>query len=342
MVLATTYINVYPSYINVYQSISTYIKNYMDKIQQNVPLADHTTFNIGGPARYFAEIKDKEELKEVMEWADNKGVDTMFLGGGSNVLVSDQGVEALILKLNNDKVSVHGTRLDAGAGTSLARLTRVASGEGLSGLEWAGGIPGATVGGAIRGNAGAFGVDMGSLVETVEVFDRQDSSHPFQTMSNKDCGFGYRASLFKQEDRYIVWSASLKFKKGDPQQIKESTRKIIEKRKRGQPNLANAGCIFKNLSYQYLQENNKELLQHAEETGVVNNGSIPAGWVIDLLELKGKVIGGAKISLEHANFIVNTGKATSMDVIGLINIVKKRAWEELNLEMEEEIQYIGF
>lgn len=316
----------------------------MDKIQQNIPLAEYTTFKIGGPARYFVEIKDKDELVEAWQWAKNQGVEVMFLGGGSNILISDEGVEALILKFDNDNISVHGNRLDSGAGTELTRLARVAAGEGLSGLEWSGGIPRATLGGAIRGNAGAFGADMGSLVETVEVFDSrgEDGTSSFHTFSNKDCDFGYRTSLFKQEKRYIVWSAGLKLRKGDSKKIKESTREIMEKRRQGQPNLPNAGSIFKNPSYDHIKENNKELLQQAEDDGVVNDRMIPAGWVLDHLKLKGKIIGGAKVSLEHANFIVNTSRATSVDVINLISYIKRRAKEELNLEMEEEIQYLGF
>ena len=315
----------------------------MDKIQQNVSLAEFTTFNIGGAARYFIEVREKQDLKDALEWAEHHQEKVVFLGGGSNILVNDQGVEGLVIRFSNDNVVAQEGRLKGGSGASLARSIRIASGEGLSGLEWAGGIPGATLGGAIRGNAGAFGADMSTLVETVEVFDVQSThSDPFRVLSNRDCVFGYRSSIFKAEGRYIIWGVVLKMTKSTPEQVKEDTQKIMEKRRRGQPNLPNAGCIFKNVDYGHVKEKNPELLQYAESTGVINNGIIPAGWIIDSLELRGKAIGGAKISLEHANFIVNTGKATCMDVISLITHIKKRAKEELNIEMEEEIQYFGF
>jgi UDP-N-acetylmuramate dehydrogenase len=315
----------------------------MDKIQKNIPLAEYTTFRIGGPAEYFLEIKEKQDLIDAYAWANEHGKNIILLGGGSNVLINDNGVRGLVLKPASDKITAHGARLTGSAGVNLTRATRVASNAGLSGLEWAGGIPGATLGGAIRGNAGAFGMDMGLLVENVEVFDSQDETgHPFSIFSNKDCRFDYRTSIFKQTGRYVIWNTVLKMKRGEASRVKEETGRVIEKRRRGQPNLPNAGCIFKNFSYDQLKEANGELLEHAENTGAVNNGKIGAGWVIDLLGLKGKIIGGAKISLEHANFIVNTGKATSMDIIALIRYIKKEAKEKLNLDMEEEIQYIGF
>jgi UDP-N-acetylmuramate dehydrogenase len=315
----------------------------MDKIQQNISLADHTTFRIGGPAKYFLEVEKKQDLIDAYTWAKEKGENIILLGGGSNVLINDDGVDGLVLKPAGDDIAAQGNRLTASAGVDLGRAVRVAANAGLSGLEWAGGIPGATLGGAIRGNAGAFGVEMSVLVENVEVFDtRSETGHSFLTLSNKDCQFDYRTSIFKEIDRYVIWSTVLKMKKDDSNEIKEEIRRIIDKRQRSQPNLPNAGCIFKNFSYDHLRKQNHELLEHAENTGAVNNGKIAAGWVIDLLGLKGKIIGGAKVSLEHANFIVNTGKATSVDVIGLISYIKRQAKEELNLEMEEEIQYLGF
>lgn len=315
----------------------------MNKVQQDIVLADHTTFKIGGPAEYFREVQTKQELLEAYQWARDNGRSVILLGGGSNVLISDRGVKGLVIKPTNTEVTIHGDRVYAGAGAPLGRAVRVAAGAGLSGLEWAGGIPGATMGGATRGNAGAFGVDMSLLTETVEVFDmKADSSSCFPNFSNKDCSFDYRTSIFKKQDNYIVWHVILKLRRSTPSPVKEYTGEIIEKRKSRQPNLPNAGCIFKNLSYDEVAEKNPDLLAHAESVGAVNNGKIGAGWVIDLLGLRGKIVGGAKISLEHANFIVNTGRATSVDVVSLISHIKKEAKEKLGLELREEIQYLGF
>ncbi len=310
------------------------------KIKRSIPLKNLTTFKIGGPAKFFAEIKEKQDLQEAWQWSKEKKVDIVLLGGGSNVLINDAGVDSLLLQMNNLNLSVRGNRMDSGAGVTLSILARQAQSNSLSGLEWANGIPGASLGGAIRGNAGAFGKNMQDMVETVEVFDKKEEK--FKIFSNKDCQFEYRGSIFKNQEDYIIWNANIKLQSFPYKQIAELTDNYLGERRNKQPNLPSAGCIFKNLTFAELQEFNPGLADYAKQQKAVKGDNVAAAWLIDMLDLKGKSMGGAKISLQHANFIVNTGKATSLDVISLISYIKEKVRNRFKVQLQEEIQYLGF
>ncbi len=311
-----------------------------DKIKKDVPLAPSTTFKIGGPAKLFIEIRDKEDLPWAMEWARENKEEIFIFGGGSNVLVNDRGVDGLVIKIKNDEIKVRSERLDCGAGAGLAQASRLAVSQGLAGLEWAAGIPGATVGGAVVGNAGAFGTSMSALVETVEVFNLKKKR--FETLSNRDCKFDYRHSLFKESGDYLIWGAVLKMAKENKEVVEQTVNKYNSFRFQSQPRLPSAGSVFKNLSFAKLQEANANLADMAEEEGKVKNGMLGAGWLVELAGLKGKTIGGAKVSLEHANFIVNTGKATAEDVVMLISYIKQQVRDRFKVQLQEEVRYLGF
>lgn len=308
------------------------------KIQNNIPLAPLTTFKIGGPAKFFLEANTKEELIAAIGWAKEKGEKVFILGGGSNILISDKGVDGLVIKINNNQADIKGERVHAGAGALLSRINILANGNNLSGLEWSVGIPG-TLGGAIRGNAGAYGFNVGESIETVEVFNFTKDN--FEQFSKKDCKFGYRDSIFKYDPSLLIWNIVLKLESGDPGEMKNKMDGYIKNRVESQPRLPSAGCVFKNFSFESLQAANEKLAGLAEESGKVKGGMVGAGWIIELLDLKGKAIGGAKVSLEHANFIVNTGKATSEDVIMLISYIKQQVRDRFKVQLSEEIQYFG-
>jgi len=310
------------------------------KIKQNIPLAPLTTFKIGGPAEYFFEAEEKEELEDAFRWAKKNKKEVTVLAGGSNVLINDKGIDGLVIKMNNKMINVRGARLDCGAGASLSRAVRLAVSNNLSGLEWAMGIPGATIGGAIRGNAGAFGFSIGELAETVEVFNIK--RRKFELFSNKNCKFNYRESIFKKNFNYLIWNVVLKMNKGNSNKTKSLVEKNFISRSKTQPKLPSAGCVFKNLSITNLREFNTKLADLAENEKVVKGGKVGAGWLIDLIGLKGRAVGGAKISLEHANFIINTGKATAEDVITLISLIKQQIRDRFRVQLFEEIQYLGF
>ncbi len=308
------------------------------KIQNNIPLAPLTTFKIGGPAKFFIEIGTKEDLIGAVRWAKEKGEKIFILGGGSNILIGDKGVDGFVVKINNNQADIKGERVHAGAGALLSRVNIMANGSGLSGLELSVGIPG-TVGGAIRGNAGAYGFNIGDSAETVEVFNF--NKNHFEQFSKKDCRFGYRDSIFKYDPNLLIWNVILKLENGEQGEMKDKIDEHIKKRTGSQPRLPSAGCIFKNFSLESLRSANEKLAGLAESSGKVKGGMVGAGWIIELLDLKGKAIGGAKISLEHANFIVNTGKATSEDVIMLISYIKQQVRDRFKVQLHEEIQYFG-
>ncbi len=260
----------------------------MNKIQKNVSLAEYTTFKIGGPAKYFCKVENKEELIKAIDFAKSKDLPFFVLGGGSNLLVSDQGFNGLAIKIQNTKYQILDTKIIAGAGTKLSNLVGFSIKNGLTGLEWAIGIPG-TVGGAVKVNAHAFNSDMSQLVKKIEKIDE------------------------------TIFSVELEFKKGNQQRSKELIKEYAKKRISTQPlKYPSAGCIFRN---------------------VPGHG---AGRLIDQAGLKGERIGDAMISDKHANFIINLGEAKAEDVVKLINLIKQKVKEKFKVDLEEEIDYLGF
>lgn len=314
--------------------------NIKEKIKDNISLALYSTFKIGGKAKYFIEIKDEEELPLLFDWIKESKINFFILGGGSNLLINDKGVDGLVIKLSNTKIDIKGIRLECGAGATLNQILSIAIKNSLTGLEWAIGIPQATIGGAIRGNAGAFGSETSDIVETVEVFNVKN--HAYQIYSNKDCEFNYRRSIFVDDNDLIAWKTVLKFTKDKQGNINKKVEEILGFREEHQPRLPSAGSIFKNIQYDYLKSKNPSLADHAKESGAIKDGMLGAGWLIDFAGLKGKTIGGAKVSLEHANFIVNTGKATASEIIMLISYLKQQIRDRYKVQLQEEIKYLGF
>ena len=322
------------------------------EIRKKVPLAPYTTFKIGGPAEFFAEIKDKNDLLDSFKWAKENSQNIFILGGGSNLLISDRGISGLVLffKKNDykilDKTSEKKigdkVKVSADAGVMLSGLALKLAENELSGLEWSVGIPRATVGGSVRGNAGAFGVTMGDLVYEVEVFDL--NKEEFKTFHFQDCQFAYRESVFKKDKKYLIWSVVLKMEKKNKVEIKKKIEKSIQHRKNGYPKFPSAGSVFKNTAQiETVRKYNPEVAREAEESGAVNeNRIIPSGFLIERFGLKGKKIGGAKVSEQHANFIINTGNATAENVIILMSLIKQKIRDNYGVQLEEEIELVGF
>lgn len=308
------------------------------KIQENINLAPLTTFKIGGRAKFFVEVSEEEELMGAIEWAEDNKQEFFILAGGSNVLIQDKGIDGLVIKINNQDLVIEDNKIKCGAGVNLGVLVNKATENNLTGLEWAIGIPG-TVGGAVRGNAGAFGESISGNIEIVEFFDLDKKT--FSIIKNKDCGFKYRYSVFKENEDKLIWNTIIELKKGKEDDINNLVSKNIEYRK-NQPKLPSAGSIFKNIEIEKLKEYNNNLANKAIDDKKVKGGMVGSGWVIDQLGIKGKVIGGAMISQEHANFIVNNDKATTEDVVMLISYIKQQARDELKVQLQEEIQYLGF
>lgn len=323
------------------------------KIRKNAPLAFHTTFKIGGPARYFCETGSEEEVLEALKFAREKSLPVFLLGGGSNVLVSDRGFDGLVIKIEDLRFKIYDSRVECGAGVMLNKAVNESVRNNLTGLEWAAGIPG-TIGGAVRGNAGAFGGTIADSVESVKALDLSASetgSFPMLEMTADSCQFAYRNSIFKQNPNLIILSVSLKLKKGDRSKSEKLMKEILAMRKEKQPtDFPSAGSFFKNpetddkdLIRQFETDTGKKITEHAnfyQYTG--GRIRIPAPWLIEECGLKGKRIGGAMVSEKHANFIVNTGGATAENVVMLAAIIKTKVRNKFGIQLQEEVQLVGF
>lgn len=310
----------------------------MIHIQENTPLSALTTFKIGGVARYFTIVASDDEVAEALKYTKDHRLRVFVLGGGSNILFSDTGFDGLVIKLENKSIVQDGTRITAGSGATLADVISFAGDAGLAGMELMAGIPG-TIGGAVRGNAGAFGVEIGSLVVSVTFLDMKTLE--IRTVSKEECQFSYRQSLFKKNMNFLVLSVDLALQAGGNKiDIKRIAEETIAKREAKHPqHLACAGSFFMNP----IVTDKKVLDEFFRDTGVeARMNVLPAGWIIDHVGLRGKKIGGAQVSEIHPNYIINTGTATAEDILILSSVVKQRVRTQFGIQLKEEVQMVGF
>ncbi|MBI2507255.1 MAG: UDP-N-acetylmuramate dehydrogenase [Candidatus Niyogibacteria bacterium] len=276
------------------------------------------------------------------------------MGAGSNVLVSDKGFDGLVIKNRANSISVDfgspqtklyaeaglaAPKLYAEAGAQMARVVAESVKAGLAGFEWAIGIPG-TIGGSVRGNAGCFGSEMKDVIESVEVFD-SEASKSYQ-LKAKSCEFGYRHSIFKHNPDLIILSTTLKLRAGDSKKSQSIIAEYAKKRALSQDiGQKCAGCIFKNVEWSRKDIHKSDLcMRFSELRQFSDKPNIPAAFLIDQLGLKGKQIGGAKISGRHANYFINIGGATAEDVLTLITIAKEKVQNHYGVFLETEIQLL--
>lgn len=286
------------------------------KVKRNEPLSQHTTIKIGGPADLFIEPSTVENLKKVMGVIKKNELPWRAIGRGSNLLVSDKGIEGAVIKLGLgiDSLAINEAEITVGGGHSLVSLATHISKKGLSGLEFASGIPG-SVGGAVYMNAGAHGSDISKILTRAHIlFD----DGTMEWLSNEEMEFSYRTSVLQKNRPGIVIEAVFQLLAGDRSVIVEQMQKNKDYRKVTQPwNYPCAGSIFRNPLPNY------------------------AGKLIEVAGLKGFSIGGAKISEMHGNFIVNAGNATAGDVLALIQHVKDTIYRLYQIKMETEVEIIG-
>lgn len=309
-----------------------------ERLKENESLARHVNFRLGGPARFWLAAKTSDEIAEAVRAAREDGLKWVMLGGGSNVLPSDKGFDGLVIQAANRGWSVTGTDARAEAGVPSAFLARKTAGAGLAGFEWAVSLPG-TVGGAVRGNAGCFGGEMSDVVREVEVLRVETGK--VETVPNRDCRFGYRDSIFKRSPD-IILSATLELEQDDPDSCMKRLGEALSKRKAEQPQSeACAGCLFKN--FEYDDGAAVAMLREKEDVpeAFLKARRIPAGWLIDRAGLKGECVGRACVSEKHGNFLVSEG-ATADQVVQLISRIKTRVRNEYGIQLEEEVQYLGF
>lgn len=305
--------------------------------ERDVLLAPFTTFKIGGPAQHFTRVKTADDIQEALLWANEKKKPVFFLGGGSNILISDDGFQGLVVFFEPSEMEVSGTHIRAYSGTSLEAVLEVARDNNLKGLEYLAGIPG-SVGGAVRGNAGAFGVEMKNVVESVRCVDKE--IFEIQELTNQECHFSYRMSVFKERGSFIIASVVFALKKGDKEKIDTIMKETVAKRNSKQDqSVMCAGSFFINPVVQS-ESLRKEF---EEEAGTsCREKKVPAGWLIDKVGLRGKTMGGAMVSKEHPNYIVNTGNATASDVIMLMSYIKQQVRDKLYVQLTQEVEFVGF
>jgi len=300
----------------------------MFKIKENFPLYPYTNYKIGGQARYFCIVKNEKELAKAILFTQKEKLPLFILGGGSNILVSDKGFHGLVIKTNFSDVRIKENKIIAGSGVSLSHILKLTIEERLTGLEWAAGIPG-TLGGAIRGNAGAFGSEIGDNIESIRLFD--DKKLEVKELKNKNLGFGYRTSLVKEKGGVITEAVlSLEKETIDNLDIENKVKEYIDYRKKNQPlEYPSCGSVFKGV-------NGKKIKSIKTEGRIIS-----AGILIKKTGLSGVKIGDAQISEKHANFIINLGKAKAKDVFSLIRLCRKRVKEKFNVDLELEVELVG-
>lgn len=304
-----------------------------------VPLASYSHYRIGGAAEYFCKANDPKKLRRAVEIAHERKLPMFVLGGGTNLLISDEGVKGMVIKPDIRFLKVRGTTVRVGAGTAVGDLLRYTVKKGLSGLEWAGGLPG-TVGGAIWGNAGAFGGEIKDIMR--EVVSMRIAAPPFRMVrrGNAACRFGYRTSVFKEKSgQEVILEAVFRLRHGDPKKIQEEINEKIQYRRDRQPiDYPNIGSIFKNVDLRLIPK--RLLPQFAQVIKKDPFPVVPAAYLIDRAGLKGVSVGGAMISPRHPNFIVNVLDARAADVKTLIRLVKVTIKEAFGILLEEEIIYV--
>lgn len=286
------------------------------ELREHEPMSRHTTFRIGGPARLMALPRDRKAAAAAVRAAAELGIRPFFLGNGSNLLVADGGYEGFIVKLTGlDQTRVVNRRLRAESGISLARLAMAAWGRGLTGLEFAHGIPG-TLGGGVAMNAGAYGGEMSQVLTAVTFLDEAGQ---VITLPAQECALTYRHSLFTDHPERLILEAEFELAQGVPTLIKIRMDELAQKRRAKQPlDQPSAGSTFKRPEGHF------------------------AAALIEQCGLKGLSVGGAQVSEKHAGFVVNRGGATAEDVLRLMEQVRERVLRDTGVELEPEVKLLGF
>lgn len=311
------------------------VKKILPGVKAGVLLKNHTTFNIGGPAEYFYIAQNGQDIIKAVGVAKKLKLPLFMFGGGSNLLVFDRGIRGLVVKIQNKTIVVKKNTVIADAGVDMKDMVNSSIKASLEGLEWAGGLPG-TFGGAIRGNAGAFGGEMKDTISSVQALD---SRFALRTFTNAQCKFSYRNSIFKEKGWTIV-SATVALKKGGKKKLRTIADSHIAYRNEKHPlEYPSAGSVFKNINVKDVPAEFLPLFKDKIKQDPLP--IVPAAWFIIGAGLTGKKVGRAQISKKHSNYIINLGGAKAKDILTLMEFAKKNVKEKYNIDMEPEVQFIG-
>jgi UDP-N-acetylmuramate dehydrogenase len=303
-------------------------------IRENIALKDLSTFKIGGKAKYVVLADNNDDVIDALRFAQENNLPIGIIGAGCNLLITDDDIDGLVLKMNAKNIEIKDTLVFAEAGLSLAALTALGYKNNLTGLEWAPSVP-SSVGGAIRGNAGAFGGETKDKLKQVRVY-REGNIMDIEATA---LDFQYRYSEFKSpNNKDIILGGLFELETGDVASSQKQVRDNIIKKNQNQPvGVACSGCIFKN----YEGTIDTSLYdKYPDLAKFVENGIIPSGYLIEKAALKGISYGGIQVSDKHANYMINTGDGKFEEVMKLIQIVKDKVSQEFGVDIEEEVSYL--
>jgi UDP-N-acetylmuramoylalanine--D-glutamate ligase len=302
------------------------------KIIKSEPLSKYTTLNLGGPADYFVEVFSEKEMKEAVGYAEKKNLPYLVFGEGSNMLISDEGYRGMVIKNSIREINSKDSVVTASSGTKLKELVHFAVEKGLSGMEKLAGIPG-TVGGAVYGNAGGYGVAISDNLIRVKVFDGKK----IYWIDKKDCNFDYRESIFKK-NKLLILGAKFKLEKSSYEKVKNlAAETIADRMKKYDFRIKSAGSFFKNVLASGLSVDQLKMIPKDK----IIYGKIPAGYFLEEVGAKGAKRGGIKILESHANFIINDNNGTAEDFYKLAMEYKNKVKEKFGIVLEPEVQLIG-
>ncbi len=287
-----------------------------DKVKYNEKMSKYTTMRVGGPCDCVVFPDEISKIKEVIDFCKNENITFFVIGNGSNLLVKDEGIHGVVIKLGHrfSKIELDGEYILAYAGATMPALSQLAKKNSLKGLEFACGIPG-TIGGGVKMNAGAYGSQISDILYEVTYMDEKEE---IKTIKNKDCSFGYRKSIFTINPNYVILSAKFKLERGNIDEIENKMKENSLARKAKQPlEYPNFGSVFKRPEGYFV------------------------GKLVDDAGLRGYKIGGAQVSTKHTGFIVNVDNATCKDVLDLIGYVQTTVYNKFNVKLTPEVIIIG-
>ena len=304
------------------------------RIEPDAPLSRYTRFGLGGPASLLVDVAREKSLNCAIARLESDGLPYVIIGGGSNLVVNDAGYAGVVLRYTASCVCLKDGLVHAEAGADLQALVDFSIDNGLSGIHTMTGIPG-WVGGAIYGNAGAYGRSTHENVKSVRFFDGSG----IRAFANADCGFKYRHSRFKDNKRWIILSSLWELKAGDATALRKQADEILAIRNaKYPPDMKCAGSIFKNLLFAELPTS----VQSTVDPKVIREGKVPSAYFLEQVGAKGIRNGDIHVADYHANLIYNAGHGTAKQVREIVNDLKARVRSKFGFDVEEEVQYVGF
>lgn len=312
----------------------------MIKIKNNVSLSKIAYMRVGGKAKFFTSIKTENKLEFAIKYCFKNKKNFYIIGEGSNIIPDDNGVDGLVIQNKISGIKIKNRTVFSGSGENLLKFIFLLNKHGRAGMEKMAGIPG-TVGGAIYGNAGAYGQEIKNCIKRVRVYNTIRQT--FSWFSQSDCQFDYRESIFKKRKELIIVKAKFSFERKEPKILENISKDIITLRqKKYFPRLACPGSFFKNIVISELPIYIRKFIKKSIKKSEISqwHGKLPAGYLLEKIGAKNFKCGEIKVAKHHANLIYNDGKGKSKDIAKLATILKKKVKDKFGIILKEEVQYI--